>query len=77
MSKIALKVTHKFLRIAERVFDDATTRRIEALYAELKAKRGRDDQRYKAAKADALLETALREELHILEDDDDEEPFPG
>ena len=71
MSKIALKITHKLLDFADRVYDRIEAARIKALYNELKAITVRDIKRLNAEVADHNLRRAAQAELALLENDDD------
>lgn len=73
MSKIALKITRKLLTLADKVYDRIEGARVEALYRELSAVRKRDIARAEAAEVDGQLAVAIREELALLENDDDED----
>ncbi len=55
------------------MYDRIEEARVEALYQELNAVRKRDIARAEAAKVDGQLAGAIREELSILENDDDED----
>lgn len=73
MSKVALKVTHKLLALAGRVYDRIEAARVKALYGELAAIKEREIKRHDAETEDFHLRLAVQSELAVLEDDDDDE----